>query len=79
MTAKGWRSYIRSLAKVSRPDDMEEKLLADLAAAEARVEALEKALEKYGWHLSSPMCPVYWGEKDEKCTCGLDAALGGTR
>jgi hypothetical protein len=55
MTSKEWKSYIRSLAEVSRPDDIELRMLTDFATAEAeRDEALrwkessinfEKALE----------------------------------
>ncbi len=46
MNSKEWRSHIRGLHPCSRPDDMEEALLADFGRAEQRVEELEALLNE---------------------------------
>ena len=40
-TAKEWRSYLRSQAKVGRPDDVENLFLADYEALESYCKGLE--------------------------------------
>jgi len=59
MTASDWEKYIRSLAKVSRPDDMELRMLADLSASEKERDQAKEKLR-----LAS-IAETYWWEKSK--------------